>query len=68
MTPLARPWASWVTCTACDSVRRSHLPVSRARGISLTAVLHLEVCLSPWKLNPSWMEAGRPSYGSAFVP
>ena len=44
------------------------MPVASALGISLTRVLHLEPFLSPWKLKPSWIEAGRPSYGSAFVP
>ncbi len=55
-------------CTAWESGRSSQFPDSMARGISRTAVLHFEVCLSPWKLNPSWIEAGRPSYGSALVP
>jgi hypothetical protein len=44
------------------------LPVSSARGISRTAVDHLAPLLSPWKLKPSCTDAGRPSYGVAFVP
>ena len=41
--------------------------MASARGISRTSVDHLEPCLSPWKLKPSWTVAGRPSYGVAFV-
>ena len=68
ITALTKPDLSCVIWTTCDWGLRSSKPVLSAFGISLTAVLHFDEFLSPWKLKPSWILPGLPSYGSAFVP
>ena len=58
---ITRPFPLCVICTAWHSGLRSRLPVLPAFGRSETSGDHFDPFLSPWKLKPSWIDAGRSS-------